>query len=534
MSPTLRERFTGSSAPDRSVATIAERLYPAFPTTGIKTWIAPIVIALFAGILRFVNLGTPNAVVFDETYYAKDAWALLRFGVEHEAVEEHDPIMLTAGDNWRTVEGFTDQGSFVVHPPTGKWVIATGEYLFGVSPFGWRFAVAVLGTLSVLMIARIVRRMTRSDLIGAIAGLLLALDGIHIVMSRTGLLDMVLSTFVLAGFGALVLDRDHTRRRLAIIGGQSESKWERLAQGFGPGLGIRPWRFTAIIFLSLAVSVKWSALWFIAIFMLMSLLWDVSTRRTVGVRRPWLATLTKSAPIVILTSLATVIFIYLLSWSGWLLTAGGWGRTWADDKDPSIVPNALRSLLEYHRQAWNFHVDLDSKHNYKSNPLSWPFMSRPTNFHYESIKDGTLGCPTDHCAQEVLALGNPIIWWAALLAIPYQLWNWVTTRDWRSGALLAGIVAGWLPWMLYLNRTIFTFYTVIYVPFVVMAIALTIMKLLQSSRKGSIRRQHWVIGLIALYLIAVIAAAWWFYPIWTGEVIPYDQWKLRMWMPTWI
>jgi dolichyl-phosphate-mannose--protein O-mannosyl transferase len=43
-----------------------------------------------------------------------------------------------------------------------------------------------------------------------------------------------------------------------------------------------------------------------------------------------------------------------------------------------------------------------------------------------------------------------------------------------------------------------------------------------------------VIALIALYLIAVIAAAWWFYPIWTGEVIPYDQWRLRMWMPTWI
>jgi len=129
-------------------------------------------------------------------------------------------------------------------------------------------------------------------------------------MSRTALLDMVLSTFVLAGFGALVLDRDHTRRRLALIGGDSKLEWERIAQGFGPGLGIRPWRLTAIVFLALAVSVKWSALWFIAIFMLMSLLWDVSTRRTIGVNRPWLATLAKSAPIVVLTSLATVVVIY--------------------------------------------------------------------------------------------------------------------------------------------------------------------------------------------------------------------------------
>ena len=100
VSPTLRERFTGSPAPDRSIATIAERLYPAFTLTGIKTWIAPIVIALFAGILRFVNLGTPNAVVFDETYYAKDAWALLRFGVEHKAVDE----VLGGPEAWKNAD----------------------------------------------------------------------------------------------------------------------------------------------------------------------------------------------------------------------------------------------------------------------------------------------------------------------------------------------------------------------------------------------------------------------------------------------
>jgi dolichyl-phosphate-mannose-protein mannosyltransferase len=244
-----------------------------------------------------------------------------------------------------------------------------------------------------------------------------------------------------------------------------------------------------------------------------------------------LATLQRSAPIVLATSLGLLAFIYLLSWTGWLLSSTGWGRNWANEQEPSIIPNAFRSLIDYHRQAWNFHVDLDSEHSYQSNPLSWPLMIRPTSFHYESIKDNSLGCSSDHCAQEVLALGNPIIWWAALLAIPYQLWNWITTRDWRCGALLAGIAAGWLPWMLYLDRPIFTFYTVIYVPFVVMAVALTIMKLLQ---KKTPRQQQVVTALVGLYLLAVVAAAWWFYPIWVGEVIPYDQWRLRMWMPTWI
>ena len=79
------------------------------------------------------------------------------------------------GDRARAIDVFKDDPSFVVHPPFGKWVIAGGEWLFGVTPFGWRFAVAVLGTLSILMAARIARRLTRSDLVGTVTGLLVAL-----------------------------------------------------------------------------------------------------------------------------------------------------------------------------------------------------------------------------------------------------------------------------------------------------------------------------------------------------------------------
>ena len=65
------------------------------------------------------------------------------------------------------------------------------------------------------MTARIARRLTRSDLVGTLAGLLLAVEGMHLVMSRSGLLDMVLAFWVLAAFGLLLIDRDRTRGRLA-------------------------------------------------------------------------------------------------------------------------------------------------------------------------------------------------------------------------------------------------------------------------------------------------------------------------------
>ena len=66
----------------------------------------------------------------------------------------------------------------------------------------------MVGSLAILLLARIARRMTRSTLLGCVAGLLLALDGLEFVMSRTALLDIFLMFWVLAAFGCLVVDRD--------------------------------------------------------------------------------------------------------------------------------------------------------------------------------------------------------------------------------------------------------------------------------------------------------------------------------------
>ena len=52
-----------------------------------------------------------------------------------------------------------------------------------------------------------------SIVLGCAAGLLMAFDGMHFVLSRTALLDIFLMFFVLAAFGALVLDRDQRRPR---------------------------------------------------------------------------------------------------------------------------------------------------------------------------------------------------------------------------------------------------------------------------------------------------------------------------------
>ena len=518
-------------APDRSVATLAARLSPPMPSSGWRGWAGPIVVTVIAGILRLWNLGYPHAINFDETYYPKDALSMLRFGVERVMVDKANDILLASDGNWRTLAIFKPEGAFVVHPPLGKWTIAVGEFFFGGTPFGWRVAVAVLGTLAVLVTARIVRRMTRSDLIGTLAGLLLALEGQHLVVSRTGLLDLTLSFWILIAFACIVMDRDRMRRHLARLSETMPAN--ALAAGDGPPLGIRWWRIAAIAALALACATKWSAAWYVVAFLLLSLVWDVGARRTIGVAHPWRATLIRSVPSTAVLAIVIIIGLYLLSWTGWFLSDTGWGRNWAATQGPSIVPSALRSLWHYHAEAWHFHVNLDSPHAYKSNPLSWPFQTRPTSFYWKSITDGSEGCTTNNCAAEVVALGNPIIWWAGIVAMIHQLWRWITLRDWRSGAVIVGIAAGWFPWFLYLDRTIFTFYTVVYAPYLCMALAMSMGALLGPADASEKRRARGAFAAGTLLLLIVIAA-WWFYPVWTGQVMPYSQWQLRMWMPTWV
>ncbi|MFM1785896.1 MAG: hypothetical protein RLZZ108_920, partial [Actinomycetota bacterium] len=79
-----------------------------------------------AAVLRLWNLGYPAKLVFDETYYVKDAWTLSEAG--HELAWPTNPNnAFEAGD----VNSFLNSPAYVVHPPLGKWLIALGMRTFG-------------------------------------------------------------------------------------------------------------------------------------------------------------------------------------------------------------------------------------------------------------------------------------------------------------------------------------------------------------------------------------------------------------------
>src|ERR1700727_1257938 len=63
----------GTAAAD-SLAQLRGRLMTPLPDDGIWGWFWRLLVTVFAGILRFGGLSSPDAINFDETYYAKDAW----------------------------------------------------------------------------------------------------------------------------------------------------------------------------------------------------------------------------------------------------------------------------------------------------------------------------------------------------------------------------------------------------------------------------------------------------------------------------
>ncbi|MEU9913389.1 phospholipid carrier-dependent glycosyltransferase [Streptomyces sp. NPDC051001] len=506
-------------------------------------WGGPLLVTLFAGVIRFWNLGGPKAVIFDETYYAKDAWALVHRGFEVNWDKNANDLILDVGSK---VSVPTDP-SYVVHPPVGKYVIGLGELMFGFDPFGWRFMTALLGTLSVLMLCRIGRRIFRSTFLGCLAGALMAVDGLAFVMARTSLLDGVLMFFVLAAFGCLVVDRDRTREKLAAalpLDADGRARPDAHTAET-TRFGWRPWRWLAGLMLGLAIGTKWNGLYILAAFCVMAVLWDVGSRRVAGARHPYGAVLRRDLGLTFLATVPVAIATYLLSWIGWILSpadgTGGYYRNWAatDGRNSDwswLFPDWWRSLWHYEHQVYDFHVGLHSPHTYQSNPWSWIVDGRPVSFFYESPLPGNDGCPADageKCAREVLAIGTPLLWWVAAFAVAYVLWRWLFRRDWRAGAIACGIAAGYLPWFMYQERTIFFFYAVVFLPFLCLAVAMMLGAIIGRPGSSDTRRVAGATGAGVLVLLI----AWnfiYFWPLYTGTAIPIDDWRSRMWLDTWV
>lgn len=434
-------------------------------------WIATVVTTLIAAFTRLWNLGSPHEIMFDETYYVKDAYSIWHLGYEGTWAQNANASFVRG--NFSTL---SPEASFVVHPPLGKWLIATGMELIGpASSWGWRLAVALAGIATVFLLCRLVWRLFPSPLLVGLAGLFLAIDGVGITESRIGLLDGFIGFFALAAVYCIVRDRQSQRERIArLLEGTTEG-------ALAPKAGWRPWMISAGVLLGCACSVKWSGLYLLATIGIMTVIWDGTALRAVKAKVWKLETLVSRGWGNFMRLVPVAGVTYLISWFGWFMNPSAYKHGWAAAERAagrgSWLPDSIADFIEYHRAIYKFHVGLSTPHSYMAKPSGWLLQMRPTSFYWQS--NDTLGadayqCDTRNCVRAITSIGNIPIWWAAFVAVFVVVAYVALKRDWRGWVVLAGYIGLYLPWFMYWDRTIFTFYTVAFVPFVVLALTVAL------------------------------------------------------------
>lgn len=472
-----------------------------------------------ASVTRLWNLAFPQKLVFDETYYVKDALSLSQEGHEKNWPEGANTIF-ESGD----VFTYLTDPAFVVHPPFGKWLIASGMWLFGPdNALGWRISTAMLGIATVALLMVVAYKLFNSTKLALAAGFLLAIDGMAITMSRTALLDAPLTFFLLLGFLFFLIDNKQSRLRIgyAIQDGRSTLLW------------FRPWLLLAGVALGAASAIKWSGLYLLAAIGLYVVFSELLLRKYSGENNWARSGVLAQGAISFLNLVPIALATYVSSWLGWINSSGGYSRNWAEDNSlPGIfgsLPSWAQSLWNYHEVIYKFHVNLSQDHSYQSHPITWLLGLRPTAFFYETYRSGQMGCEAETCSVAITALGNPLIWFFATAALLYLAYRYLRTSERVIGLVLLGVAALYLPWLLIPERTVFQFYSISFLPWMILGLVL-VMQILYRAIGNTAVAKGVVIGFFVLATLVSI----FFLSINIGIMLPFEQWQLRMWLPSWI
>jgi len=490
------------------------------------------VTAVAAGV-RFAGLSKPRDLVFDEVYYAKAGCILIGWSDRICRIQSSDERY------WR--ENKWDVGSWV-HPPLGKWMIGLGEKLFGMTPFGWRISSAVAGTAVVTLTAVVAQLLLGSALWTFVAGLLLAVESLNVVQSRIALLDVHLELWIMIGFLFLLLDRRWIDRRtppeepvpdgdppVDALGTFAPTTPHRRASAI-PFPVWRPWRFATGLALGAAFAVKWSGVMAILGALILSFAWETARRHRGGVsRRRAFARTVRQESLGLLIAFALIpIAVYLMTYLPWFNHFGWSLKDWWKNQT---------AMLDYHRSLRTNSLDPKTgqytpTHPYYSRAWTWLVMLRPVNLFLRNLNPGI---------RQILDIGNPVIFWGSVWAIPFAAYMGRRRRDWRAGFIVTALLSMYLPWLL-VRRPQFFFYVLPITPFMVLAITYVLRDLASATivlrdpasgeRVESTR--HPYLPFVIAYVVLAVALLVWFWPVLTAQPLTQTMWRARVWFPGWI
>ncbi len=174
----------------------------------------------------------------------------------------------------------------------------------------------------------------------------------------------------------------------------------------------------------------------------------------------------------------------------------------------------LAAVLDHQRAMLRFHTGLSGHHPYESPPWSWLLLKRPVAYYFD-VFDGRY--------QEVLAVGNPLVWWASLVALVAIALRAVRRRAGVTAEVvaLAGFAVTLLPWVVLRGdrSQTFLFYLLPTLPFMCLGLALGLHALGRSLAARAA---------VAAFLLVAGASFAFFYPVLAALPLPPGQWEMRM------
>ena len=424
-----------------------------------------------------------NSTYFDEIYHARTAWEFLHAESPYETS----------------------------HPPLGKVLMSWGIAIFGMTPFGWRFAGAIAGVLMLAAIYLICKQLTKDTWISIFASCLLALDCMHLTQTQIATIDSFPVLFILFAYFFMLrfLQSDwRSEKRCYVL-------LDLGCSGLFMGLSIASKWIGVYAGVGLAVLFFWHG---VRIIMLeyrerRALLLFKSGEKVSSDPPAWLVFL-KICFWCLLFFVLVPVLIYSVSYVPYFAS-----RHFNNLKDYfSAVLTSQQSMLSYHSTP-----GLGMDHPFYSPWYEWPIIGKPMFYAAKAY------IFNDELSFSIFCIGNPVIWWLAIPAVIISVWLWIRNRnelldtpdksfpifselDTSLVFLLIGFLAQYLPWTL-VPRGTYIYHYFASVPFLILII---------SVLQHQIKLHSIMIGknTIMIVLIGALAAMILFFPYVTGIMAP--------------
>jgi dolichyl-phosphate-mannose-protein mannosyltransferase len=405
-----------------------------------------------------------NGTYFDEIYHARSAYEILH-GIE--------PYENT-------------------HPPLGKLLIAFGIKLFGLNPFGWRIMGTLFGIAMLPILYLFALRLFRKTEYAVIATFLLAVDFMHFTQSRIATID-VYSVF----FSLLMFYFMYRYYSLNMFGSFRKSLVLLFWSGLFFGIGFASKWIVAYGGAGLAV------LFFMAYYeryrqyAAAKRILTAGNEQSVSQRASYHRIVRLFPRYSAITLVSCIVFFILIP----ILIYG-----LAYIPIPGIKDDggySISKLWNYQKNMYNYHSHLVATHPFSSTWWEWPLIKRPVWYYSGS----GLG---DDQISSIVVLGNPLVWWAGIVAVFAFFWITIRRKDKESYVVWIAFFSLYIPWAL-VTRLTFIYHYFSMVPF--MILALTYMLKWIDEKKPSFKFVR-NIYLVLSGLLFIL-----FYPVLSGMTV---------------